>query len=204
MSESALYQNISLSARLLGALFYYPPSGEQCTTLVSALSSLDWRNEWPYGTDEELNSIAALIRTASAEPLDDAYQRLFIGPYALPAPPWGSVYLDKENVLFGDSTLALREWMSERRIDVLLRQNEPEDHFGLMMMMAAWLAELQPEELAEFLEIHLLPWAFRYLELMEQGAEHPFYQGIARLATLALRGWQQTLDLDVPPRELFR
>ncbi len=30
---------------------------------------------------------------------------------ALPAPPWGSVWLDKENVLFGDSTLALREWM---------------------------------------------------------------------------------------------
>lgn len=203
MSESVLYQNISLTARLLGALFYYPPSAEQCGGVLAALASPGWQTGWPYGSDEERDAIARLIGTEAPESADDAYQRLFIGPHALPAPPWGSVYLDKESVLFGDSTLELRSWMAERNIDVLLQQKEPEDHFGLMMMMAAWLAELQPEELAEFLELHLLPWAFRYLELMEQRAGHPFYQGISGLAALTLRAWLQALDLEAPDRELF-
>ncbi|MGB9098314.1 molecular chaperone TorD family protein [Erwinia sp.] len=36
------------------------------------------------------------------------WQTLFIGPKAFKAPPWGSVYLDGESVLFGDSTHSLR------------------------------------------------------------------------------------------------
>jgi TorA maturation chaperone TorD len=87
---------------------------------------------------------AALAETFTApadEPLTDAWQRLFIGPYALPAPPWGSVWLDRESVLFGDSTLALRQWMRENGIAFEMQQNEPEDHFGTLLLLAAWLAE---------------------------------------------------------------
>ncbi|MFR1639066.1 MAG: hypothetical protein ACLSVD_07750 [Eggerthellaceae bacterium] len=32
------------------------------------------------------------------------------------APPWGSVYLDSESVLFGDSCIALGRWMRARGI----------------------------------------------------------------------------------------
>lgn len=56
-------------------------------------------------------------------------------------PPWGSVWLDRESVLFGDSTLALRQWMRENHIAFEMQQNEPEDHFGTLLMLAAWLAE---------------------------------------------------------------
>ncbi len=58
-----------------------------------------------------------------------------------PPPPWGSVWLDRESVLFGDSTLALRQWMRENHIAFEMQQNEPEDHFGTLLMLAAWLAE---------------------------------------------------------------
>ncbi|MBU1342319.1 MAG: molecular chaperone TorD family protein [Proteobacteria bacterium] len=33
------------------------------------------------------------------------FSRLLIGPYSLPAPPYGSVYLEKERKVMGDSTL---------------------------------------------------------------------------------------------------
>jgi hypothetical protein len=44
-------------------------------------------------------------------------------------------------VLFGDSTLALRQWMRENAIAFEMQQNEPEDHFGTLLLLAAWLAE---------------------------------------------------------------
>lgn len=108
MSEQTL-NSISLTARVLGAAFYYAPNDIQ--DIIALLSTPQWAEEWPYGSEEQKQAIAdkmAIIQTDN-ETLDDAYQRLFIGPYALPAPPWGSVWLDKENVIFGESTLQLRE-----------------------------------------------------------------------------------------------
>lgn len=100
--EQQVITDISLSARIIGAAFYYPPTEK--SDIVELLSSGKWLTEWPYGSEEEKQRIASLLAqtTYQDETLAQAYQRLFIGPYALPAPPWGSVYLDHENVLFGD------------------------------------------------------------------------------------------------------
>ncbi|NHX33579.1 Tat proofreading chaperone DmsD, partial [Escherichia coli] len=88
---------------------------------------------------------------SESETLQEAYQRLFIGPYALPAPPWGSVYLDKENVVFGISTLELRAWLRNNQINIELNQKEPEDHVGLIFLLTAWVIENKPELLRELL-----------------------------------------------------
>lgn len=157
MLQPQQLQDIAISARSLGALFYYSPESEACTPLVEIFTSSEWCSEWPYGSEVQLTECMAQLTTATNESLEDAYQRLFIGPHALPAPPWGSVYLDKESVLFGDSTLALRQWMRQHDIEGQSEQKEPEDQFGLMLMMAAWLAETQPQALGEFLSVHLLP-----------------------------------------------
>ena len=81
-------------------------------------------------------AISPIALNKGMEKLNDDYQALFIGPNALPAPPWGSVYLDKEAVIFGSSLLELRNFMRQHGISLQLAQKEPEDHFGLMMMMA--------------------------------------------------------------------
>ncbi len=100
----------------------------------------DGVEQWPL-PQAVLQPLTAGFTTDSDEPLQDARQRLLIGPHALPAPPWGSVWLDKESVLFGDSTLALRQWMRENSVVFSSGQNEPEDHFGALLLLAAWLAE---------------------------------------------------------------
>lgn len=198
-------ESISLTGKILGAILFYPPDSPEVQPLVSLLQTGDWSSLWPCAS-EEAKALAiehfGQIHQ-SEESLGDAFQRLFVGPYALPAPPWGSVYLDKESVVFGDSTLALRQWMRENGIEPHLTQAEPEDHIGLLLMMAAWLAENSPALLNEFLTLHMLPWAGRYMELLRQKAEHPFYTGVAALAESTLCGWKQQQSLEVNAVDLY-
>ena len=135
----------------------------------------------------------------------DAWQRLFIGPYALPAPPWGSVWLDRESVLFGDSTLALRQWMRENNIAFEMQQNEPEGHFGTLLLLGAWLAENGREaECEQLLAWHLLPWSTRFLSVFVDNAGHPFYAALGRLAQLTLADWRSGLLIPVAEKTLYR
>ncbi len=184
---------IALTGRTLGALLYYPPLSPQNAGLLEALAGSGWELEWP--AVPELYAAAALIRTGLAAPwfdaLEETWQRLFIGPHALAAPPWGSVYLDREGVVFGESTVALRRWLGQQGIAPQRQNREPEDHIGLLLMLAAWLAENNEAPLDDLLEQHILPWSGRYLTLLAQGADHPFYQGIAQLAQATLDSWQR-------------
>ncbi|EOY4470009.1 Tat proofreading chaperone DmsD [Enterobacter hormaechei] len=124
---------------------------------------------------------------------------------ALPAPPWGSVWLDRESVLFGDSTLALRQWMRENYIAFEMQQNEPEDHFGTLLMLAAWLAANDREtERDQLLAWHLLPWSTRFLSVFVENAAHPFYTALGKLAQLTLAEWQSTLLIPIVEKTLYR
>lgn len=189
---------------MLGALFYFAPDSEQTAPLVQALIAGKWVQDWPL-SPETLQPVADTFATSSDEPLTDAWQRLFIGPYALPAPPWGSVWLDRESVLFGDSTLALRQWMRENGIAFEMQQNEPEDHFGTLLLLAAWLIENgRDSECDQLLAWHLLPWSTRFLSVFVDNAGHPFYTALGRLAQLTLADWRSTLVIPVAEKTLYR
>lgn len=200
-----LLEKIALTGRVLGVLLYAPPESKECQPILASLTDSPWLAEWPYeGGQHAAALIAEGLAGEQSETLEEAYQRLFVGPYALPAPPWGSVYLDKENVLFGDSMLRLRQWLRENGIEAQREQNEPEDHIGTLLMMAAWLAEENQDELVSALIAqHLLPWAPRYLALLQQHAGHPFYQGVAQLAQITLAGWAEDCPAPVATLELY-
>ena len=197
-------ESFAFTARVLGALFYFAPDSEQAAPLVTALTQGDWQQDWPLPSGQ-LAPIAEILRQPSDETLPDAWQRLFIGPWALPAPPWGSVWLDRESVLFGDSTLALRQWMRDNGIAFEMDQNEPEDHFGTLLLLAAWLAETgRDAERDQLLAWHLLPWSTRFLTLFVENAGHPFYRALGQLAQLTLAEWQSTLLIPVAEKPLYR
>lgn len=163
---------VALSARTLGALFSYAPNSAENAPLVAAFQDGSWQQQWPFPVAAPL---ASGFAASAEETLPEAWQRLFIGPWALPAPPWGSVWLDKESVLFGDSTLALRQWMRENGIALEADGNEPEDHFGTVLLLAAWLCETEQDALfAQLLAWHLLPWSGRFLSVFVDHAAHPF------------------------------
>ncbi len=135
---------VALSARTLGALFSYAPNSAEIAPLVAAFQDGSWQQQWPF-------PVAARWRQGLPHRLKKRCRKpgsaCLSGHGPLPAPPWGSVWLDKESVLFGDSTLALRQWMRENGIALEADGNEPEDHFGTVLLLAAWLCETEQDAL---------------------------------------------------------
>jgi TorA maturation chaperone TorD len=211
--ESAEFMEaIAFTGQVLGILFAQSPQEPEMQPLLKELHALPSFDEWPFGAAEELDEAYRLIKAGLAETPDTTmprnslareYQRLFIGPHHFKAPAWGSVYLDRESVLFGCSTLELRQWMREGGITVSSKKREPEDHIGKMLLLLAWLTQEKPELVDEFLREHLMPWAPRYLELLEEDAKQPFYQGLAVLARATLMGATDALGISPLKKKLY-
>ncbi|MFS2225826.1 Tat proofreading chaperone DmsD [Pantoea sp. B65] len=194
---------VAISGRVLGALFYHAPDSEQVAPLLRMLSEPAWSQTWPLA-HPQLMPLSVKLAQGQDRQLMAAWQRLFIGPDALPAPPWGSVWLDRESVLFGDSLLQLRKWMKQHGIHSGLRPGEPEDHIGALLMLAAWLAENgQQQRLDELLAWHLLPWADAFLQLLIARAGHPFYQALGQLTQLTLAAWRAGTRIPVVHKTLY-
>lgn len=199
------FQQISLYGRLLGASFYYEPSDSRIAGVLDFFRQPTWMEEWEIPLEQKVcEKITALINQGLTKDLTEQYQNLFIGPNELVAPPWGSVYLDPECVIFGNSLLALRDFLNCHQIAFQAQQDEPEDHIGLMLMLSAYLAETRPHLLVEFLNQHLLTWAPHFLTKLANVENHPFYQGLAQLTLITLDDWKQKLSLSVPEVRFYR
>lgn len=195
----------------LGPLFLYDPTDAAVLPVYEAISALDCEDaaaEWPLATQSEASEAFKLIDAGLKAGVDEAliweYRRLFAGPSTKIAPPWGSVYTDRECVIFGASTLALRKWLREAEIQIPGNNSEPEDHIGLMLLLMAWIARNRPEILDEYLEKHLLTWAPHFLSIVNRESSHPFFQGLAQLAGASLAGLQDVLQLHVDEPHFYR
>lgn len=125
-------EGIAFVGRTLGPLFRYDPllDREKVEALYVALARSNPTalcEEWPFvASDEVLDPITAMVggakrfedelavdneSLAATSSLADEYRRLFVGPAKKTAAPWGSVYTDRDQVVFGLSTLELREWL---------------------------------------------------------------------------------------------
>lgn len=199
------FHQISLYGRLLGSSFYYEPSDSRIASVLEFFRQPNWMQEWEIPLEEKTNEkLTALIKQGLKQDLTEQYQNLFIGPNELLAPPWGSVYLDPECVIFGNSLLALRDFLKNHQIAFQSQQDEPEDHIGLMLMLAAYLAENRPHLLVEFLSQHLLTWAPHFLTQLANVENYQFYQGLAQLTLIVLDDWKHKLNLSVPKVHFYR
>ncbi len=216
------YDAISFEAAMLGTLFYHDPASEKGKAALLWLANPDAADAWVSAQPESGELIRKLGAIASSDASvavegegDDCgsvselhldFNRLFIGPYRLPAAPWGSVYLDSENVIFGNETLELREWMRSNGVVLNLPEKEPEDHFGLVLLMLSFAANngVADDQIDALLSHHLLSWAPRFLELFEQGAESDFYVGLAKLASITLNAWSECFCVTPEQRRLYR
>lgn len=213
----------------LGPLFLHDPALEQEAVgpLYDALAQADPHQlaaEWPFAEadaiEPALTQMIVGLKAGEAagadvaEALQDGavhddlvweYRRLFVGPAKKAAPPWGSVYTDKDQVVFGESTLDLREWLRDNAVSVTSGESdEPEDHIGIMLELMAWLAENRPELVRPYLAQHLLTWAPHFLELMEVASDRAFFQGLARTTALTFAAIQDALALTVETPRFYR
>ena len=127
--------------------------------------------------------------------LRDEYTRLFVGPLEMEAPPWESVYLGEEGMLFQESTLNVRECY--RRFGLLPEEypRVADDSLALELGFMAELArrsvdafeandtdtlELTLRGARDFLTEHLLLWVPKLLERLNK-TEGRFYPRLAHI-----------------------
>lgn len=219
--DAATLEGVAFLGNTLAPFFLQDPRTGDAGAEFAAVAALDAQAagaEWPFADAKEATRDVTLMvegLAPSAHAGEDGgfaadddlmweYRRLFVGPGAKPAPPWGSVYTDRECVVFGATTLELRAWMREHGVARSTDEKTPEDHIGLMLALMAWLAQNQPVDLEEYLRLHLLTWAGHFLGELADAAQHPFYQGLARLTAASLNGVKEALGLEVVEPRFYR
>lgn len=213
--DDATRGNIIFVGSTLGPLFLRDPKIDQISLapLLDAIAGLDVdaaAAEWPFVEGDVAKKNLTLMQQGLEDGFDNEellweYRRLFVGPAPKPAPPWGSVYTDKDMVVFGASTMELRNWLKHLGVEVLQGESdEPEDHIGTMLNLLAWLVEIHPEAVEDYLQNHLLTWSSHFLEQLEDAAEQPFYEGLAALTRASLEGMQKELDIEIEYPRYYR
>ena len=197
--------------RLLAACYYAPTSAllEEgcCTTLASLLGTIS--------TEATTSAAEAdrILNETSIESQLVEYSRLFLGPFNLVAPPYGSVWLDKSKTVMGDSTSSVAAFYQTNGLQLADDFHELPDHIAVELEFLSYLAFKQREAKCggdragverfrktqeEFITIFLLPWLLPFTETIINDDEAPFYQAIARctaaFVTTDLTMLQKTVD----------
>ena len=139
---------------------------------------------------EEMQSALAGLARAKDEPgpptepdeLEFAFNRLFVGPAEVSAPPYASFYLEAEPRLMGQATLDIRRFYHLIGLVSPWQGSVPDDHISLeldaLLRLNQGLATLPDPELkalkAWLLEEHLDRWAPDFVERLTRAREtHP-------------------------------
>jgi len=179
--------------RLLAAC-YYPPAPalleENCCATMASLMEGVAPDAARYAADA---SVA--VGSSSLDALAVEHARLFIGPFQLVAPPYGSIYLDDAKTVMGDSTARAASFYHSCGLHLADDFHELPDHFAVELEFMSYLAFKQREAEAsghkdeaarfldlqkEFLDRFLMPWLEPFTYAIINDGEAPFYQAIAR------------------------
>jgi putative dimethyl sulfoxide reductase chaperone len=181
-----------VAAYKLLAECYYPP-GEATREHLRKLSR-STRELCPPAAEAADRMEAALQSDEGFEELAIDHARLFVGPFALLAPPYGSVYLEGERRLMGDSALAVGECYQEVGLEVAAGFNGTPDHIAVELEFMHFLVVKELDALAggyldraqnfrqkqrAFLERHLAAWVPDFSRSVEKQAQTKFYQELA-------------------------
>lgn len=176
--------------RILGALFYYSPQRPDIHALIDCLHTVP--SLYPWRDPAHITRLCENWPAVDDDELAWQFSVLFEGQGDMVAPPWGSVYLEKDNLLMGETTASYREFLRTMGIAFDGEQNEPEDQFGLMLLACSAFLERDNQHAANtLLTHHLLPWASRYLALLQDNTLSPFYARLADITRLYLADLQQ-------------
>ncbi len=149
------------------------------------------------------------------------YTRMLIGPFELPVPPWESIYVQKEPMLFQNCTISVRKMYEKFGFEMTKQHVEAEDHIGLELDFIYHLNKLTIESTKEeqlhevtyllqaqeeFLHEHLMKFASAFCEKMIANAETPFYRGLAKILmhylTVDSAVLKELLNIEITPNEV--
>jgi TorA maturation chaperone TorD len=127
------------------------------------------------------------------------FAALFVGPYGLLAPPYGSVYLE-DNRVMGDSTIDVGNCYASEGLDITIK--DAPDHIAVELEFMHFLAIEQMEAVRyanlqaiqryqqkqySFLQTHLARWLPKFTENVQKNAQTAFYRDLARITAIFVR-----------------
>lgn len=178
--------------RLLAAC-YYPPTAEFlaencCASLAELLEQIV--PDAAQHARDAAQGIAAGLESLAVE-----HARLFIGPFHMVAPPYGSIYLDNTKTVMGESTGKVSAFYKACGLQLADDFHELPDHFAVELEFMSFLAFKQREAESvgdhgkirryvslqeEFVDRFLIHWLEPFTRAIIDDGESPFYQSVAR------------------------
>jgi TorA maturation chaperone TorD len=126
------------------------------------------------------------------------YSRLFLGPFGVVAPPYGSVYLDGERRVMGDSTMEVIRMYRNEGLSGSADAGELPDHVALELEFMSYLVfeEIKAMETSDlraaaeavakqerFSLEFLRRWIPPFCERIKENTENGFYTALAQCAS---------------------
>jgi len=192
MARSTLYNTLSL-------FFTYPDEkafpwimeGKWMGEMKGSLGLLTEENFEKYFESFE-NGLSGEKTEVSLEVARE-YTRLFINGFpSVVAPPYGSVYLEKEGLVFGKTTSEVLRFYHEAGFTLKEDISDPSDHvahelefMGILTGQEAQATGAERVKLEEvqidFLSRFILPWVPGFCERIREQSRSTFYQTLASL-----------------------
>lgn len=179
--------------RLLAACYYSPNQAlleehcfENLATILRELSA---------EAAEAAAETAALVAKTDLQDLLVEHTRLFVGPFKMPAPPYGSVWLEQDKSLMGASTVKAANFYAACGLQLAEDNTQLPDHITVELEFMSYLVFKQREAALagnqkevdrqinlqkEFLITFLLPWLGPFTDAVVDDAETPPYMALAR------------------------
>ena len=179
--------------RLLAACFYYPRKEAFIQENVFKNLTEAFKRVCPPAAIFSENMGEAISLYSNEELLID-YAQLFVGPQELKAPPYGSVYLDKERKVMGNSTIEVIEIYRESGLTMSNDFRELPDHIAAELEFMYFLIIKETEAIEKstadralhFVEMQRLftdkflgQWVGRFCEKIKEGTDNAFYRALA-------------------------
>jgi TorA maturation chaperone TorD len=159
---------------------------------------------WHYlglGATENIVRLATRLgehpdRDAALHELEREYTRLFVNAYpGVVAPPYSSVYLDKDRLVWGPSTSEVVKLYMAAGLGIAQDFHDIPDHIAAELEFASYLISMQPkretdrtsatEALARieirFLVKHLFKWAPAFFRHVSESSAKTFYGAMAEM-----------------------
>jgi len=136
------------------------------------------------GLTDEAESLSA-ISVPDEKVLEDLqveYTRLFINAVPhVPAPPFGSVYLESGRSLYGKTTEKVRDFYREHGFDISDPAAVPDEITLELEFLGLLAGQGRYEEERQFLSDFFRPWFVRFRDIVVAEAGHPFYVALVKL-----------------------
>jgi TorA maturation chaperone TorD len=138
--------------------------------------------------------MARALSQAVGEELAVAHSKLFVGPFELQAPPYGSLYLESQKRLMGDSTMEVLTMYRRAGLALSGDFKDAPDHIAAELEFMYFLIAKEIQALRqgdridafgylkmqqEFQDKYLRPWMEPFGERIRTASEHEFYTLLA-------------------------